>query len=54
MFLQLILADKYQRYEENYEGCHVVNPGSFLGNSFGFSTYFPHNVTTEASYVMHF
>ncbi|KAH7105408.1 epsilon DNA polymerase [Auriculariales sp. MPI-PUGE-AT-0066] len=45
----LILADKYQRYQEHYEGCHVFNPGSFLGNQFGFSTYFPHSISTEES-----
>ncbi|EJU06103.1 DNA polymerase epsilon subunit B [Dacryopinax primogenitus] len=45
----LILADKYERYEETYEGCHVFNPGSFIGNSFGFSTYFPHTRRSEES-----
>ncbi|EKM59210.1 uncharacterized protein PHACADRAFT_181204 [Phanerochaete carnosa HHB-10118-sp] len=37
----VVLADKYDRYQMTYEGCHVFNPGSFLGNSFGFSAYTP-------------
>ncbi|KIP10726.1 hypothetical protein PHLGIDRAFT_22162 [Phlebiopsis gigantea 11061_1 CR5-6] len=37
----LVLADKYDRYQMTYEGCHVFNPSSFLGNSFGFSAYIP-------------
>ncbi|GJE84193.1 epsilon DNA polymerase [Phanerochaete sordida] len=37
----VVLADKYDRYQMTYEGCHVFNPGSFLGNSFGFSAYIP-------------
>ncbi|KZO94865.1 DNA polymerase epsilon subunit B [Calocera viscosa TUFC12733] len=45
----LILADKHERYEETYEGCHIFNPGSFIGNSFGFSTYFPYNGRSEES-----
>ena len=24
-----------------YEGCHVFNPGRFVGNSFTFSAYAP-------------
>jgi DNA polymerase epsilon subunit 2 len=45
--LQLILADKYERYELTYEGCHVFNPGSFIGNSFEWSTYFPSTQRSE-------
>lgn len=26
----IILADKYERYELTYEGCHVFNPGRFV------------------------
>lgn len=29
----LVLADKYERYELTYEGCHVFNPGRFVGGS---------------------
>jgi hypothetical protein len=49
---QLILADKYERYELTYEGCHVFNPGSFVGTTFGFSTYFPARARSEASCVV--
>ncbi|WFD07915.1 DNA-directed DNA polymerase [Malassezia vespertilionis] len=27
----LVLADRYERFELTYEGCHVFNPGSFRG-----------------------
>ncbi|KAG8960600.1 DNA-directed DNA polymerase epsilon, subunit B [Tulasnella sp. 419] len=47
----LILADKYERYELTYEGCHVFNPGSFNGTPFGFSTYFPQSGRSEPSFV---
>ncbi|CED83236.1 epsilon dna polymerase [Phaffia rhodozyma] len=45
----LILADKYERYELTYEGCHVFNPGSFIGNSFEWSTYYPSTQRSERS-----
>ncbi|KAF8592440.1 epsilon DNA polymerase [Ramaria rubella] len=45
----LVLADKYERYELTYEGCHVFNPGSFLGTSYGFSTYYPATGKSESS-----
>ncbi|GAC93425.1 telomere-associated helicase [Pseudozyma hubeiensis SY62] len=45
---QLVLADAYDRYELTYEGCHVVNPGSFRsGNAFAWSTYYPASRRTE-------
>ncbi|KAL5530699.1 DPB2 [Sanghuangporus sanghuang] len=47
----VILADKYEGYELTYEGCHVFNPGSFVGNSFGFYTYFPSKRRSESSSV---
>lgn len=47
LLLQLVLADKYERYELTYEGCHVFNPGSFLGNSFEWSTYYPSSQRSE-------
>ncbi|PBL02412.1 epsilon DNA polymerase [Armillaria gallica] len=43
----LILADKYDRYKVTYTGCHVFNPGSFVGNSFVFSTYKPAETNSE-------
>ncbi|SNX84492.1 related to DNA polymerase epsilon subunit B [Melanopsichium pennsylvanicum] len=46
----LVLADAYDRYELTYEGCHVVNPGSFRsGNTFSWSTYYPATRRTEPS-----
>ncbi|KAJ3414875.1 DNA polymerase epsilon subunit 2 [Chytridiales sp. JEL 0842] len=36
----LILADKYDNYSVDYEGCRTVNPGSF-GNQSTFVTYQP-------------
>ncbi|KAG9044272.1 DNA-directed DNA polymerase epsilon, subunit B [Tulasnella sp. UAMH 9824] len=45
----LILADKYERYELTYEGCHVFNPGTFQGTEFGFSTYYPETRRSEPS-----
>jgi len=47
----IILADSYERYELTYEGCHVFNPGNFVGNEFGFSTYFPSTGRSEASSI---
>src|SRR5882757_6026045 len=35
-----------------YEGCHVFNPGRFLGRSLGFSTYTPALRESEAWYVI--
>ncbi|KAG9015440.1 DNA-directed DNA polymerase epsilon, subunit B [Tulasnella sp. JGI-2019a] len=47
----VILADKYERYELTYEGCHVFNPGTFQGTLFGFSTYYPATGRSEASFL---
>lgn len=43
----LVLADKYDKYKITYTGCHVFNPGSFVGSSFMFSTYKPAEVNSE-------
>ncbi|CAL1700805.1 unnamed protein product [Somion occarium] len=43
----VVLADRYDRYQMTYEGCHVFNPGSFIGNSFGFSAYIPSRRESE-------
>jgi len=51
MPVSVILADKYQSYELTYEGCHVFNPGSFVGNAFEFYTYFPARRRSECSTV---
>jgi hypothetical protein len=45
---QVILADKYERYDLTYEGCHVFNPGSFVGNSFEWSVYYPATGKSES------
>ena len=34
-----------------YEGCHVFNPGRFIGRSLGFSTYTPATRESESWYV---
>jgi len=49
--LQVVLADKYDSYRMTYEGCHVFNPGRFVGRSLGFSTYTPATRESEAWYV---
>ncbi|KAJ7068371.1 DNA polymerase alpha/epsilon subunit B-domain-containing protein [Mycena amicta] len=43
----VVLADKYDRYKITYTGCHVFNPGSFVGASFVFSTYQPAQMNSE-------
>ncbi|TFY59686.1 hypothetical protein EVJ58_g5635 [Rhodofomes roseus] len=43
----VVLADKYDRYQMTYEGCHVFNPGSFVGSSFTFSAYTPSRRESE-------
>ncbi|KAL0949449.1 hypothetical protein HGRIS_009504 [Hohenbuehelia grisea] len=47
----LILADKYDRYKVTYTGCHVFNPGSFLGNSYTFSAFKPAEVNSEECFL---
>lgn len=51
--VQVVLADKYDSYRMTYEGCHVFNPGRFLGRSLGFSTYTPASRESEAWYVIY-
>ncbi|EIW82110.1 DNA polymerase epsilon, subunit B [Coniophora puteana RWD-64-598 SS2] len=43
----VILADKYEKYKLTYSGCHVFNPGSFVGKDFSFSTYCPAELASE-------
>ncbi|KAI0058985.1 DNA polymerase epsilon, subunit B [Artomyces pyxidatus] len=47
----VVLADKYESYRLTYEGCHVLNPGSFIGHSFNFSTYSPANRESQEGVV---
>jgi DNA polymerase epsilon subunit 2 len=44
---QVVLADKYEKYKMTYSGCHVFNPGSFVGKSFVFSIYRPTEISSE-------
>lgn len=43
----LILADKYDRYSLTYTGCHVFNPGSFVGRNLSWSAYKPAEANSE-------
>ncbi|TFK23244.1 epsilon DNA polymerase [Coprinopsis marcescibilis] len=43
----LVLADKYDRFKITYTGCHVFNPGSFVGKALSWSTYKPAEVNSE-------
>lgn len=49
----IALADKYERYELTYEGCHVFNPGRFVsagtGGEFEWSMYYPTTGRSERS-----
>ncbi|UZJ52846.1 hypothetical protein CBS101457_002166 [Exobasidium rhododendri] len=45
----LVLADKFQRYELTYEGCHVFNPSSFKEGNFAWTTYYPASGKAERS-----
>ncbi|KAM6495797.1 DNA polymerase alpha/epsilon subunit B domain containing protein [Amanita muscaria] len=47
----LVLADKYDRFKMTYTGCHVFNPGSFVGKSLVFSTYTPSEMNSEECIV---
>ncbi|KAF9969124.1 DNA-directed DNA polymerase epsilon, subunit B [Actinomortierella ambigua] len=37
----LILADKFDAYNTNYEGCHCMNPGSFPASDYSWIVYYP-------------
>lgn len=50
--MQLVLADKYDRFELTYEKCHVFNPGSFRGRAC-WTTYYPATGHAERRYVFH-
>lgn len=47
---KIVLADKYDRYKLTYSGCHVFNPGSFIGNNYSFSAYKPAEMNSEEWY----
>jgi hypothetical protein len=44
---QLVLADKYDRFKVTYTGCHVFNPGSFVGKNLSWSAYKPSEANSE-------
>ncbi|MCO5589717.1 hypothetical protein L7F22_043685 [Adiantum nelumboides] len=45
----LVLADKFQRYDLTYEGCHVFNPSSFREGNFCWTTFYPATGKAERS-----
>ncbi|KZV71534.1 epsilon DNA polymerase [Peniophora sp. CONT] len=47
----VVLADKYESYRMTYEGCHVLNPGSFIGHTFQWAAYTPATRESEACVV---
>jgi len=55
----VVLADKYERYELTYEGCHVFNPGRFVsgggaegeGGEFEWAMYYPATGRSERRWV---
>lgn len=56
----LVLADKSAPYELTYElgdegrdgKCHVFNPGSFIGASYGWTTYHTDTRKSEPRYAL--
>lgn len=47
----VVVADRYEKYKLTYSGCHVFNPGSFVGSSFTFSTYCPAEGSSEEGII---
>ncbi|KAI9502962.1 DNA polymerase alpha/epsilon subunit B-domain-containing protein [Coemansia spiralis] len=47
----LILADRFDSYSINYEGCHCINPGSFSAGDFSFFMYYPVSRTSQYSKI---
>ncbi|KAJ2722017.1 DNA-directed DNA polymerase epsilon, subunit B, partial [Coemansia sp. Benny D115] len=47
----LVLADRFDAYSINYEGCHCINPGSFSSGDLSFFMYFPVTRTSQYSKV---
>ncbi|KAJ3049037.1 DNA polymerase epsilon subunit 2 [Rhizophlyctis rosea] len=47
----LILADKYEAYNVEYEGTQCINPGSFPNTEYGFMVYAPAGKIVQASQV---
>ncbi|TPX59514.1 DNA-directed DNA polymerase [Powellomyces hirtus] len=47
----LVLADRYESYVVEYEGCQCVNPGAFPNAEFGFMVYWPATRVCETSKI---
>ncbi|KAJ2785467.1 DNA-directed DNA polymerase epsilon, subunit B [Coemansia javaensis] len=47
----LVLADRFDSYSVNYEGCHAINPGSFSGGDWSFFMYYPVSRTSQYSKI---
>ncbi|KAJ2490954.1 DNA-directed DNA polymerase epsilon, subunit B [Coemansia sp. RSA 2050] len=47
----LILADRFDSYSINYEGCHCINPGSFSAGDLSFFMYYPVSRTSQYSKI---
>ncbi|KAI8319192.1 DNA polymerase epsilon, subunit B [Martensiomyces pterosporus] len=47
----LILADRFDSYSINYEGCQCINPGSFSAGGFSFFMYYPVSRTSQYSQI---
>ncbi|KAJ2815920.1 DNA-directed DNA polymerase epsilon, subunit B, partial [Coemansia erecta] len=47
----LVLADRFDAYSINYEGCHCINPGSFSSGDLSFFMYYPVSRTSQYSKI---
>ncbi|KAJ2157669.1 DNA-directed DNA polymerase epsilon, subunit B [Coemansia sp. RSA 552] len=47
----LVLADRFDAYSINYEGCHCINPGSFSAGDWSFFMYYPVSRTSQYSKI---
>lgn len=47
----IVVADHFQPYTRSYQGCQVVNPGSFPRTEFSFKVYIPSSRTVEDSQI---
>lgn len=47
----IVVADSFQPYTRSYQGCQVVNPGSFPKTEFSFKVYVPSTRTVEDSQI---
>ncbi|KAJ3358563.1 DNA-directed DNA polymerase epsilon, subunit B [Allomyces javanicus] len=47
----VVVADRAEPFHEQYEGVHVVNPGPFASNGFGFAIYEPATKEVKLSHL---